>query len=60
MRDLDLIAVQLPNGTLRRLAKLGFPHDLEPKDIARFLIEQGLVILERRDNDYRLPDGGVR
>lgn len=50
MRDSnELVTVQLPDGTIRRLAKLGFPYDLDPKEIARFLIEQGLGVLERRE-----------
>jgi hypothetical protein len=47
--DSELITVRMPEGTRRRLAKLGFPYDVDPKEIARFLIEQGLVILERRE-----------
>jgi hypothetical protein len=53
--DSEHITVSVPEGTRRRLAKLGFPYDLDPKEIARFLIEQGLAVLERRG-----PIGGDR
>jgi hypothetical protein len=46
--DLEAITVELPGGTRRRLAIAGFPHELEAEDVARFLIEQGLAILEKR------------
>jgi hypothetical protein len=47
--DDELITIAVPSSTTRRLATIGFPHDLELKDVARFLIEQGLTILEKRD-----------
>jgi hypothetical protein len=45
----EFITVEVSSETRRRLAKCGFPYDLELKDVARFLIEQGLTILERRE-----------
>jgi hypothetical protein len=39
------------------VALLGFPHDLEPRDIARFLIEQGIAIL-RNDQGWRMTSAG--
>ena len=54
-KDMEILTVTLPSGTLRRLATRGFAYELEPKDVARFLIEQGVAILERRDPDLRKP-----
>ena len=48
MDDLEIITIAVPSATSWRLAILGFPHDLESKEVARFLIEQGLAILEGR------------
>jgi Fe2+ transport system protein FeoA len=49
MNDYEIIAITVPSETRRRLATLGFPHDLDIKEVARFLIEQGLTVLERRE-----------
>jgi hypothetical protein len=49
MNDRELITIEVESETRRRLATIGFPHDLELKDVARFLIEQGLTILEKRE-----------
>jgi hypothetical protein len=48
MNDLEFITIAVPSETRRRLATLGFPHDLELSEVARFLVEQGLTILEKR------------
>jgi hypothetical protein len=48
MNDYETIAITVPSETRRRLATIGFPHDLELGEVARFLIEQGLTILEKR------------
>lgn len=49
MNDLEHITISIPSETRRRLATIGFPHDLELKEVAPFLIEQGLTILEKRE-----------
>lgn len=48
--DKELVTVQLPDGTIRRLARLGFPYDLDVKDVVRFLIEQGVAVLEKGES----------
>lgn len=35
---------------LHQRAKLGFPYDLNSKEVARFLIERGASILEKGEN----------
>jgi hypothetical protein len=49
MKHDEHITVKVEQGTRRRLHKLGFSHDLTPKEIAQFLIEVGVDILEKRD-----------
>jgi hypothetical protein len=46
MPDEELITIKVPSETRRRLAILGFPHDLEVWDVATLLIEEGLAFLE--------------
>ena len=50
MDNQELITIAVPSETRRRLATLGFPHELEFKEVAKFLIEQGLTILEKREH----------
>jgi hypothetical protein len=54
MNDEELITIAVSPSTTRRLATAGFPYDLEVKDVARFLIEQGLSIIEERERP-RMP-----
>jgi hypothetical protein len=49
MNDEELLTIAIPAETRRRLATAGFPHDLKIPEVARFLIEQGLSILEARE-----------
>jgi hypothetical protein len=49
MKDFEFITIAVPSETRRRLATLGFPYDLELSEVARFLIEQGLTVLEKRE-----------
>ena len=39
--------VEVPSGTHRRLEIMGFPYDLNGRDVLCFLIEQGLAVLEK-------------
>jgi hypothetical protein len=43
---MEIITVEVEGGTRRRLEMLGFPHDLAGRDVLRFLIEEGLGVLE--------------
>jgi hypothetical protein len=49
MDDFELITIAVPKEMRRRLATVGFPHDLEVKEVVRFLVDQGLTILEKRE-----------
>jgi hypothetical protein len=49
MNDFEFITIAVPSETRRRLATLGFPYDLEIKEVVGFLVEQGLTILEKRE-----------
>ena len=52
MRDDEILTVEVCSGTRRRLEMLGFPHDIAGREVLRFLIEQGLAVLEgHRDGD---------
>jgi hypothetical protein len=44
---MELLTVEIPQDTRRRLEIMGFPHDLSGRDVARFLIEEGLAVLEK-------------
>jgi hypothetical protein len=58
----EILTVEVPSGTRRRLEMMGFPHDLNGRDVLCFLVEQGLAVLEkhRRGQDVlaerRLPN----
>jgi hypothetical protein len=43
----EMLTVEVPNGTRRRLEMMGFPYDLNGRDVLCFLIEQGLAVLEK-------------
>jgi hypothetical protein len=43
----ELVTVEVEEGTTRRLEMLGFPHDVPGRDVLRFLVEQGLEVLEK-------------
>ena len=44
---IKLLTVEIPSATRRRLEMMGFPHDISGRDVASFLIEQGLSVLEK-------------
>jgi hypothetical protein len=50
----ETLTIEVPSGTRRRLEIMGFPHDLNGRDVLCFLIEQGLAVLEKH---RRLPPG---
>jgi hypothetical protein len=50
---MELLTVEVPRGTRRRLEMLGFPHDVTGRDVIRFLIEQGLAVLEKHRKPSR-------
>ena len=60
----EMLVVEIPSDTRRRLELMGFPYDISGREIARFLIEQGLAVLEkhrgRKDVDSRLGDESAR
>ena len=43
----EILSVEVSDGTCRRLEVLGFPHDLTGREVVRFLIEEGLGVLEK-------------
>jgi hypothetical protein len=43
----ELLTVEVPSGTRRRLEIMGFPHDVNGREVLHFLIEQGLEVLEK-------------
>jgi hypothetical protein len=43
----EMLVVEIPSDTRRRLELMGFPYDISGRDIACFLIEQGLAVLEK-------------
>ena len=43
----EVLTIEVPNGTRRRLEMMGFPYDVNGRDVVRFLIEQGLGVLEK-------------
>ena len=45
----------MPSGTSRRLEMMGFSHDLNGRDVVRFLIEEGLGVLESHRNETNVP-----
>lgn len=53
--ELELLTIEVQNGTRRRLAKMGFPYDLSGRDIVRFLIEEGLSVLEKHRTTKKRP-----
>jgi hypothetical protein len=44
---METLTLQVPRETLRRLEIMGFPYDLNGRDVLCFLIEQGLAVLEK-------------
>jgi hypothetical protein len=46
MKTTEILTVEVANGTRRRLEVMGFPYDVSGRDVVRFLIEQGLSVLE--------------
>ena len=52
----EILTVDVSTGTSRRLEMMGFSHDLNGRDVVRFLIEEGLGVLEkhrRRKTNFR-------
>ena len=51
---METLTVEVPRETLRRLEIMGFPNDVNGRDVLCFLIEQGLAVLEkhRRRGEY--------
>ena len=43
----EMLTVEVPSGTRRRLEVMGFPYDRNGRDVLCFLIEQGLAVLEK-------------
>jgi hypothetical protein len=39
----EILTVEVPSGTRRRSEMMGFPHDLNGRDVLCFLVEQGLA-----------------
>ena len=52
---METLTVQVPRETVRRLEIMGFPYDVNGREILCFLIEQGLAVLEKhRSGNHRL------
>jgi hypothetical protein len=49
---MELLTVEIPRDTRRRLEVFGFNQGLTGRDVIVFLLEHGLAVLENR---YRLP-----
>jgi hypothetical protein len=45
---MELVTVELPSDTRRRLEVLGFNYGLTGRDVIEFLLEHGLAVLEKR------------
>jgi hypothetical protein len=43
----EMLTLEVPSGTRRRLEMLGFPHGIDGNEVVHFLIEEGLHVLER-------------
>jgi hypothetical protein len=54
------LVVEVPSGTRRRLEMMGFPHDLNGRDVLCFLIEQGLSVLEKHRRGEPEAKGPIR
>ena len=50
---METLTVEVPRETLRRLEIMGFPNDLNGRDVLCFLIEQGLAVLEKHRGSAR-------
>jgi hypothetical protein len=46
MKTTEILTVEVANGTRRRLEMMGFPYDVSGHEVIRFLVEQGLDLLE--------------
>jgi hypothetical protein len=46
----EFLTVEVVQGTTRRLEQMGFPYDVSGRDVVRFLIEEGLGVLEKHRN----------
>jgi hypothetical protein len=46
----ELMTVEVSSDTRRRLEMMGSHYDLSGRDVLRFLIEQGLGVLEQHRN----------
>ena len=58
---MEMLTVEVPRGTRRRLEIMGFLYDLNGRDVLCFLIEQGLAVLEkhRRRGEYSTLPGNA-
>jgi hypothetical protein len=45
---MELVTVEVPRDTRRRLEVLGFNYGLTGRDVIEFLLEHGLTVLEKR------------
>ena len=58
----EILTVEMSTGTSRRLEMMGFSHDLNGRDVVRFLIEEGLGVLEKHrgtDNCHHTNRSGL-
>jgi hypothetical protein len=53
----EMLTLEVPSGTRRRLEMLGFPHGISGSEVVHFLIRDGLDVLERhrRHEGNRAP-----
>jgi hypothetical protein len=50
---MEMVTVELPRDTRRRLEVLGFSYGLTGRDVIEFLLEHGLAVLEKRVPESR-------
>jgi hypothetical protein len=51
---MELLTVELPHDTRRRLEVLGFNYGLTGRDVIEFLLDNGLSVLEQRFKTERV------
>jgi hypothetical protein len=52
---MELLTVEMPSDTRRRLEVFGFNNGMTGRDVIVFLLEHGLAILEKRRPEHTKP-----
>jgi len=52
---MELLTVEMPRDTRRRLEVFGFNNGMTGRDVILFLLEHGLAVLEKRQPEHAKP-----